>query len=75
VSQEHRPGYYKDKHGTWQPDRRNGKERRFGNWWEDNDARRKLIRREADREFIERDHRAQIDEALKDFAAEHDGRL
>ena len=75
VSHEHRPGYYKDIKGEWQPERRVGKERRAGNWWEENDPRRKLIRRLADRDFIERDHRTQIEEALEDFAAEHDGHL
>lgn len=70
-----RPGFYQDKQGHWQPDRRSGKERRDGRWWEENDARRQQIRRMADREFLERDHKLQIEEALEDFAEEHNGRL
>jgi hypothetical protein len=70
-----RPGFYQDRDGQWHPDRRSGKERRGGQWWEENDARRQQVRRQVDRELIERDHKRQIEEALEDFAEEHNGRL
>lgn len=75
---ETRKGYYKDRHGKWQIDRRKGdRDRRAGQ----SDAespearRRRVVRRQEDRERLEADHRHMIDEALEDFAEEHDGHL
>ncbi len=71
-----RPGYYQDKEGNWQVDRRSGVDRRsqeqespYGH------ERRRLFRRQIDREVYERDHKKMIDEALADFADQHDGHL
>ncbi|MFP4500336.1 MAG: hypothetical protein ACLFTT_04995 [Candidatus Hydrogenedentota bacterium] len=75
MTQKVRPGYYEDAEGNWQPDRRSGKDRRTANWWEDTDDRRKHVRRKIDRDLIEREHKLQIQEALEDFAEEHEGRL
>lgn len=75
MSQEIRPGYYLDHEGNWQRDRRSGHDRRTGQ----NDAafrdRRLSLRRQADREFLERETKAEIQDALEDFAKEHGGHL
>ncbi len=76
MSQEHREGFYKDRLGNWQPDRRSAADRRGGS--QDKSAeheRRKMFRRKADRERLKRDHKVMIQEALEDFAEDHDGRL
>jgi len=75
MSDEIREGYYKDKYGRWQPDRRAGKDRRSGKKFPLEHERRTLFRRKADRELYEKDHRSMIDEALEDFADEHHGHL
>jgi len=74
---EHREGFYKDKYGRWQKDRRNGSDRRQqgGGDWSTEHERRKVYRRKADREILEREHRVMIEEALDEFAAEHDGHI
>lgn len=71
---EHRPGYYKDKHGDWQKDRR-GNSRRSANAFPFDHEQRKQFRRKADRELYETDHKKAIKEALEDFAEDHDGHL
>ena len=70
-------GYYKDKYGRWNRDRRSGSDRRnaIGRAFSLAHERRKLFRRKADRELLEKDHRTHIEEALEDFAEEHDGHL
>ncbi|HNR32019.1 MAG TPA: hypothetical protein PKI11_14100 [Candidatus Hydrogenedentes bacterium] len=75
MTDEIRPGYYQDAEGNWHSDRRSGKDRRGvrGDWSQD--ERRGLFRRQADREFYDREHKKAIEEALKDFAEEHGGRL
>ncbi len=73
---EIRPGFYKDKYGRWQVDRRAGGDRRAAAHKPhsyDHD-RRKLYRRKADRELLELDHRQMIEDALEDFAEEHGGK-
>ena len=72
-----REGYYKDKYGRWNRERRSGSDRRnaIGRPFSLAHERRKLFRRKADRELLEKDHRTQIKEALEDFAEEHDGHL
>ena len=73
---EIREGYYKDKYGRWQADRRSGNDRRAGHkTFSLEHERRKLYRRKADRELLERDHRTMINEALEDFAEEHGGHV
>lgn len=71
-----REGYYKDKYGRWQRDRRAGSDRRaIGKPFPLEHERRKLFRRKQDREILEKDHREQIKDALEDFAEEHGGHL
>ena len=73
VSDEHRPGYYKDREGNWQRDRRKSPERRAGGGSAfTHHDRRTLKRRKADLEFLERETKMQIEDALEDFAAEHE---
>lgn len=76
MSDELHPGYYRDAAGNWQEDRREAFERRslarlavLGH------ERRKYFRRQADRELLQKDHKIEIEEALEDFAEDHDGRL
>ena len=72
MSQNERPGFYRDTDGNWQADRRNGKDRR--NYQTDSERYRELrkfVRRKADREVYEKDHKIMIQEALDDFAEEH----
>lgn len=73
MSDEHRPGYYKDKSGKWQKDRRKAPERRQGGGsvFTHHD-RRTLKRRKADQEALERETKSQIQEALEEFASEHE---
>jgi hypothetical protein len=76
MSEEVRPGYYKDKAGEWQVDRRSGIDRRDLHPASPIDhERRKLFRRQADRELLERDHKIMVEEALEEFAEKHDGHL
>jgi len=72
-----REGYYKDRYGRWQRDRRGGGDRRGmgAKSFPLEHERRKMFRRKADRELLEKDHRAMIEEALDDFAEEHNGHL
>lgn len=76
MDEEIRKGFYKDKYGRVVPDRRSGIDRRATGKAGDKDhERRRVFRRKADRELFERDHRTMINEALQDFAEEHQGRL
>ena len=76
MSEGHRTGYYKDKYGRWQKDRRGGADRRnTGKALPLDHERRRMYRRKADREVLETDHREMIESALEDFADEHKGRL
>jgi hypothetical protein len=73
---EFREGYYQDKYGRWQKDRRSGNDRRRGSAsFPLEHERRKMFRRKQDRELLEKDHRAMIEDALEDFAEEHGGHL
>ena len=76
MTEEIREGYYKDRYGRWQRDRRTGPDRRgkAGGFPLEHE-RRKLFRRKMDREILEKDHRNMIDDALEDFAEEHDGHI
>lgn len=75
MTDEIRPGYYQDEFGEWQKDRRVGRERRRSSAEFPHRDRRTAGRRKADLDFIERDTRQQIQEALDDFAAEHEDHL
>lgn len=71
MEEEIRPGYYKDKDGIWQKDRRKQPDRRNRDVPFLHHDRRAMYRRKTDRVIRERDAKMQIEEALKDFAAEH----
>ena len=73
---EIRQGFYKDRYGRWQKDRRSGRDRRTSNRsFPVQHERRTMFRRKADRETIERDHREMIQDALDEFAEGHGGHL
>jgi hypothetical protein len=73
VSDEHRPGYYKDRDGNWQRDRRKTTERRAGGGSAfTHHDRRTLKRRKADLEFLERETKMQIEDALEEFVTDRD---
>jgi hypothetical protein len=71
VTEEIKPGHFKDTNGEWQEERRSGRDRRSATMEFPHRDRRTMGRRKADMEFLERDTRQQIEEALEDFAAEH----
>ncbi len=76
TNEEIREGYYKDRYGRWQKDRRSGRDRRsIGESYPLEHERRKMFRRKVDRELLERDHRTMIEDALDDFAEEHGGHV
>lgn len=76
VNQENRPGYYRDRDGKWQKDRRKSASRRNrGAQLPMDHERRKHFRRKEDQEILERDHKPMINDALDEFAEEHDGHL
>jgi hypothetical protein len=68
---ETRPGYYKDKYGQWQKERRVGPDRRRLRKEIHQRDRRTLSRRKADRVFLEKDHKEMIEDALEEFAEGH----
>lgn len=71
MSDQIKPGFYRDHAGVWQPDRRSGADRRMTAGSHTEDRRKNAGRRKADLEFQEREHKAMIAEALADFAEEH----
>ena len=74
MSEEYRPGYYRDRSGKWQKDRRKSPDRRAGGGTVfTHHDRRTLKRRKTDHEILERETKRQIEEAMEDFAADHDG--
>ncbi|HOZ49686.1 MAG TPA: hypothetical protein PLO37_24260 [Candidatus Hydrogenedentes bacterium] len=77
MTEEFLEGHYKDKYGRWQKDRRKGGDRRrkaTGEFTDDRE-RRKVFRRKVDRERYEEESREMIEEALDEFAADHDGHV
>lgn len=76
MAQESPNGFYVDRYGNLQPDRRKAPDRRkiTSSEWT-TPERRRLFRRQIDREVYERDHKIAIKEALEDFAEEHGGHL
>ncbi len=72
--QEEQNGYYLDKFGNWQPDRRAGNDRRGLHGNERHPERRMMFRRKIDRELLRQDH-DDVEDALGEFAEEHGGHL
>ena len=73
VSDEHRPGHYRDHQGHWQHDRRlKGSDRRHAESAPERKERRTRGRRTSDQDMVDREHREMIREALDDFTAEKD---
>ena len=70
---EHVPtGYYRDGEGQLKRERRHHDDRRAVARNTADGDRRHHPRRAADREFVEREHHAMIEEALAQFAEEHE---
>ncbi len=68
----HHPGFFQDHSGEWKKERRASHDRRKRNMSFDHPDRRRSSRRQADLELAEREHKEMIEEALEEFAAEHD---
>ncbi len=64
-------GFFEDAEGEFKRDRRKV-ERRRGPRADGDAERRGVSRRAQDREFVEREHHSMIEEALTEFAAEHE---
>ena len=76
VEDDIREGYFKDKYGRWHADRRKTEDRRaMAKKDPFEHERRRMYRRKVDRELLEKDHRAMIEDALDDFAEEHGGQV
>jgi hypothetical protein len=67
MSEEHRPGFYKDINGEWQPERRTGS-RRSNRVVIHHHDRRSAGRRKSDQSFEEREARQAIADAIEDLA-------
>jgi hypothetical protein len=73
MSDQNPAGYYRDKDGNLKRDRRKRADRRGANARAGADGdRRHQPRRAVDRDFVEREHHAMIEEALAEFAEEHE---
>ncbi len=68
----HKPGLFKDHSGNWAQERRAGHDRRKRDIPFDHGDRRRASRRLTDLEIAEREHKEMIEEALEEFAAEHE---
>jgi len=72
---DQRAGYFQDEYGNWLKDRRKSMDRRLERradaGWPHQD-RRLLMRRKTDLEFLSRDAKEQVRDALSEFAAHHD---
>jgi hypothetical protein len=75
VTDETREGFYQDKHGNWLKDRRKAPDRRLTEGPHNHHEERRQLSRRIDDVILKRDHRNMIEEALEDFAAEHDGHV
>lgn len=69
MTDENRPGYYRDAEGQWQGDRRKSDRRK--NVVMHHQDRRMGGRRKSDMEFQERDAKEQIADALSEFSDPH----
>ena len=67
MADEKRPGFYLDKHGVWQKDRRKSP----GHQAErvERGESGQLLRRKTDQQILDREHREMMEEALKDFSS------
>lgn len=72
VSSQVPHGYYLDPEGALRRDRRRTPERRSPADAYAGEDRRNRHRREGDREDLDQEHHDMIEEALEDFAAEHE---
>ena len=73
MSEQVPSGFYRDGEGTLKRERRHRTDRRKSDPRNSADGDRRFQpRRSADREFIEREHHAMIEEALAQFAEEHE---
>lgn len=66
MNEEVRPGYYRDRNGNWQKDRRKGPRRKQKIIINHHD-RRKTGRRKSDQAFEERESREAIADALEEL--------
>ncbi|PCJ63196.1 MAG: hypothetical protein COA73_05450 [Candidatus Hydrogenedentota bacterium] len=66
-------GYYRDHQGDLQRDRRIKTDRRENRPNNSDGDRRNMFRRHSDEAITNREHHQMIEEALEDFAAEHQG--
>ena len=69
MAPEQRDGYYRDRTGEWQRDRRTLQDRRAAKAQDGDQERRARGRRKADLIDVDREHKEMIDEALEDFAS------
>ena len=65
-------GYYQDKFGEVKPDRRKKKKDRRDRGGDYDGDRRNMSRRRSDIEFFKHEHKREIEEALDEFAEDHD---
>ncbi|MDK1021020.1 MAG: hypothetical protein QGD90_05235 [Candidatus Hydrogenedentes bacterium] len=65
-------GYYEDSEGALRRDRRHSSERRSPAGSYPGEDRRNKQRRKGDQGDLEREHHEMIEEALEEFAAEHE---
>ncbi|MFO7973762.1 MAG: hypothetical protein R6V12_03925 [Candidatus Hydrogenedentota bacterium] len=68
----HKSTFFHPDSGEWREERRKSGDRRKCNIPFDHEERRRGFRRQADLEITEREHKQMIEEALEEFAAEHD---
>jgi len=68
----HQSTYLHGDTGEWRQERRKDADRRKRDIPFDHEDRRRGSRRRADLEITEREHKEMIEEALEEFAAEHD---
>jgi hypothetical protein len=64
--------FFHPESGEWRQERRKDSDRRKRDIPFDHEDRRRGSRRHADLEITEREHKKMIEEALEEFAAEHD---
>jgi len=72
MSEQVPSGYYRDTEGNLKQERRHRDDRRQTARTGGDGDRRHHPRRAADREFVDREHHAMIEEALAEFAEEHE---
>ena len=65
-------GFFLGKDGELQPDRRTRNKDRRNRSHDVDGERRNMIRRKSDSEFLKREHEREIEDALEDFAEDHD---